>query len=131
MRVVRDKYYGITTVKYYLYRPDLEKFNTRKLISILRRLRSSIHCLDWDYFELTPLKDLENTWFEYSRLDGGSKLYQERFYAMIWMVKDVLSRREHVPTSKIECRKIRQSKAKNRNDRKCSTHFCGRNYSRS
>ena len=131
MRTVRDKYYGITTVKYYLYRSDLEKFSTRRLIGILRRLRSAIHCLPWDYFERTPIEDLENSWLEYSRLDGGSKLYQEQFYAMIWMVKDVLSRREHVPTSKIECRRIRQMKAKNRSDRRTSTHFCGRGYSRS
>ena len=108
--------------KYYMYRSDLEKFDTKKLLFILRRLRTAVHCLDWDYFDLMePGEDIENTWLEYQWVDGGGKIHQEQYYAMIWMVKDVLSRREHVPTSKAERRKIRQARAKKRYDRKKST----------
>jgi len=132
MRIEEVDKWGMHIKKYYMYRSDLEKFDTRRLLFILRCLRSVVHCLDWDYFELMkPGESVENTWFEYQWVEGGGIIHQYQYYAMIWMVKDVLSRREHIPTSKIECRKIRQSKAKNRNDRKCSTHFCGRNYSRS
>ena len=105
-----------------MYRSDLEKFDTRKLLFILRRLRAAEHCLDWDYFELMePGESIENTWIEYKWSDGGSKLSQDRYYAMIWMVKDVLSRREHIPTSKVEKKKIRQARAKKKYDRKKST----------
>ena len=116
-----EKNGGIT--KYYLYRTDLEKFNTKKLINILRKLRMYYARQDWDWWETTPIKDPENTWTEYAWAEGGSKMVQDQYYTMIWMVKSVLSTREHVVTSKAEKKKIRQQKAKNRNDRTRSTYW--------
>ena len=127
MRIEEVDKWGMHIKKYYMYRSDLEKFDTRRLLFILRRLRSVVHCLDWDYFDLMkPGESIGNTWFEYEWTDGGSKLCQEQYYAMIWMVKDVLSRREHIPTSKAERKKIRQLRAKKRYDRRRSTHFIGK-----
>lgn len=131
MRTEIVEFWGYRIKKHYMYRPDLEKLDTRRLLWILGRLRSYFHCLDWDYFEQAPPgEDLDNTWIEYAKYDCGSKLLQEEYYAMFWMVKDVLSRREHIPTSKVERKKIRQERAKKRYDRRSSTHFCGKSYSR-
>ena len=59
-----------------MYRSDLEKFDTKKLLFILRCLRAAVHRLDWDYFELMePGKDIENTWLEWQWADGGSKIH--------------------------------------------------------
>ena len=131
MRTEIVEFWGYRIKKHYMYRPDLEKLDTRKLLWILRNLRAFYARQDWDFYETAPWgQDFENTWTEYEWTDGGSKLYQDQYYAMIWMVKDVLSRREHIPTSKVERRKIRQERAKKRYDRRSSTHFCGRSYSR-
>lgn len=122
MRIKEVDKWGIHIREYYLYRSDLEKFDTRRLLFILRRLRAFYRRQDWDFYETAPSgQDFENTWTEYEWTDGGSKLCQDRYYAMIWMVKDVLSRREHIPTSKVERKKIRQARAKKRYDRKKST----------
>ena len=112
--------------KIYMYRSDLEKLDTKALINILRKLRTANRIHDWDYYEYEfgkTIEETENTWTEYKYVEYGTHLRQDEYYTMIWMVKDVLSRREHVPTSKIEKRKIRQEKAKHRNSRKHETYW--------
>lgn len=93
------------TTKYgtshFLYKSDLVEFDTRMLLRILHSCRAYIS--KWKIAE----EKSESVWCEYA-WDSDN---QREWYTMIWMVKDVLATREHIPT-KQERRKIRQEKAK-------------------
>lgn len=108
MKIV-EKNYIKGFKEYYYYKSDLEKFSTSELIDILRSLR----CKESRYLEYQD----ENEWGDLEDNFTGDWLvfdwgeYHQSF-AMIWMVKDVLSRRPHIPKSKAEKKAIRQMQAK-------------------
>ena len=102
--------YKTTDIKHHFYyRCDLEELSTERLIWMLRGCRRTIsretygYSKDWvdKYMENIEGKWLEFTWDDYNC-----------YYTMIWMVKDVLSRREHVYKSKAERKYVRQMQAK-------------------
>ena len=94
---------------YYYYRDDLEKMTTSELVTVLRSLRChesrELYWQDenkWGDLET----EFEGRWLAFEWTDWHMS------HAMIWMVKDILSHRPHVPKSKAERKAIRQKQAK-------------------
>ena len=108
MKVVESKYIGYFK-HYFYYREDLEKMSTKELVWVLRGLRcDESRELYWqDENKWGDLEtELEGRWLTFEQTDCHMS------HAMIWMVKDILSHRPHVPKSKAERKAIRQKQAK-------------------
>lgn len=108
MKVVESKYIGYFK-HYFYYREDLEKMSTKELVWVLRGLRrdESRELYRRDKNKWSDLEtELEGCWLTFEWTDFHMS------HAMIWMVKDILSHRPHVPKSKAERKAIRQKQAK-------------------
>lgn len=94
MKIVPSQYSKWINNIYY-YKSDLEKIPTRDLIRMLRSCRASISN-DTRYKQVTEINlwDLEGRWTLFEWNDYEYK------YAIVWMIKDVLSRRPHITKSK-------------------------------
>lgn len=99
--------------KCFFYREDLENMDTEELLHILRCLRIRIikevernsELVDEDK-KKEFIKSLEGQMVEFRYDDWHED------YAVLWIVKDVLSKRPHIYKSKSERRKNRQLSAK-------------------
>lgn len=111
MRIEEPKALGYPR-KIYYYRSDLEAMPTGKLLQILSLLRKQISMwsppihLDCDEYGDDKRYVMEGKMVEFSWDDNNE------YYAVFWMVKDVLSKRPHVPNSKQERKAARQMSAK-------------------
>ena len=104
MRTERCKY-DKSVEKVYYYRDDLEKLSTYELVGIMRSYaitRSRI-AKEWDEEE-SSMDDGRMTEFAYDD--------NHEYYAVPWVVRDILSKRPHIAKSKRERRRIRQDEAR-------------------
>lgn len=108
MRTVESQYVAGLKHHFY-YRCDLEKLPTERLIWMLRGCRRTISRETYGYNQEWVdkyMQNIEGKWLEFTWDEWNC------YHTMIWMLKDVLSRREHVYKSKAARKYVRQMKAK-------------------
>ena len=101
MKTEKNKY-GITQVFY--YREDLEKMSTHELIWIMRSYAISRSKIEKELFD--DDSDFDGKMREFSYDDT------HEYYAVPWIVRDILKNRPHIHKSKQERRQVRQMRAK-------------------
>ena len=108
MKIIESEY--VKGLKHHLYyKCDLEKLPTEELIWMLRGCRKTISRETYSYNKEWADKYMENIegkWIEFSWDEWNC------YHTMIWMLKDVLSRRGHVYKSKADRKYVRQMQAK-------------------